>query len=50
MCPNLPTCDAVVKNVIVKRDGGHLTATFAQSLATEIDDLLRTKGVFAPTK
>src|SRR5262249_17926590 len=37
VCPRDPTCDAVVGNIIVKRDGTHLTATYAQSLAPAVE-------------
>ena len=33
VCPRWPTCDAVVGQIIVKRDANHLTATYARSLA-----------------
>lgn len=47
VCPRLPVCDAVVRGVIVRRDAnGHLTATFARSVALAIDQKLATSGVF----
>ncbi len=36
VCPRLPTCDAIVDNIIVKRDRNHLTATFARSVADQL--------------
>ncbi|HEY5171403.1 MAG TPA: acyltransferase family protein [Acidimicrobiia bacterium] len=46
VCPRLPTCDAVVGNVIVRLDANsHLTATFARSVAPAIDRLLHSRGV-----
>jgi len=41
VCPRWPTCDEVIGDIIVKRDPGHLTATFARSLAGKVDALLR---------
>jgi hypothetical protein len=40
VCPRLPTCDAVVGGMIVKRDVSHLTATYAASLAPGLTALL----------
>jgi peptidoglycan/LPS O-acetylase OafA/YrhL len=37
VCPRLPVCDAVIGSIIVKRDPNHLTATFAASLADQVD-------------
>ena len=45
VCPRLPTCDPIVRDIIVKRDVTHLTATFALSLAEPIDGLLDDIGV-----
>jgi peptidoglycan/LPS O-acetylase OafA/YrhL len=46
VCPRLPICDAVVNNVIVRRDAnGHLTATFARSVATQIRTILHARGI-----
>lgn len=45
VCPRLPTCDAAVGGLIVKRDAGHLTATFALSLAPAMASLLTNNGV-----
>ena len=36
VCPRLPTCDAIVDDVIVKRDRNHLTATFARAVAEQV--------------
>ncbi len=36
VCPRWPTCDAIVGQVIARRDGNHLTATFARVLAPEV--------------
>ena len=41
VCPRLPTCDAIVHDIIVKRDWSHITATYAQSLAGPMLALLR---------
>ncbi len=40
VCPRWPTCDAIVGDIIVKRDSTHLTATFARSLASQVGALL----------
>ena len=47
VCPRLPVCDPVVNNIIVRRDGTHLTATYARSLSISIDTLLHAQGVLA---
>jgi hypothetical protein len=40
-------CDAIVNNAIVRRDAnGHLTATFARTLAASIERMLRARGIF----
>ncbi|HEY5011387.1 MAG TPA: acyltransferase family protein [Acidimicrobiia bacterium] len=36
VCPRPPRCDAVIGNVIVKRDWSHITATFSRGLAGPI--------------
>jgi hypothetical protein len=41
VCPRFPTCDPVVGQIIVKRDGSHLTATYARSLAGSLAPFLR---------
>jgi peptidoglycan/LPS O-acetylase OafA/YrhL len=48
VCPRLPICDPVLDGMIVKRDGPHLTATFARSLAPELTALLISKAVLPP--
>ena len=40
VCPRLPTCDSIVGNVIVYRDDGHVTATFARSQADAIEKMI----------
>ena len=40
VCPRRPTCDAIVDDVIVKRDRNHLTATFARSVADKVAALI----------
>ena len=46
-CPDLPVCHAVVNGLIVKRDPSHLTATYARSVAPQLNALLQKGGVFA---
>jgi hypothetical protein len=41
VCPRLPVCDPVVGEIIVKRDGSHITATYARSLAGSLAPFLR---------
>jgi peptidoglycan/LPS O-acetylase OafA/YrhL len=41
ICPRLPVCDPVVGEIIVKRDGSHITATYARSLADSLAPFLR---------
>ena len=45
VCPRWPTCDAIVGNIIVKRDVSHLTATFARSLYPRLVTLLQDDGI-----
>ena len=40
ICPGTGACPVVINNMIVWRDQHHLTATFAASLAPEIDKQL----------
>jgi hypothetical protein len=44
VCPFLPICDPIVNKHIVKQDGTHLTAAFAESIAPAIDDYLKQVG------
>jgi hypothetical protein len=44
-CPRLPICDPVVNDIIVRRDGTHLTATYVSSLSTSIETLLYRQGL-----
>ena len=39
VCPNLPACDTVLNNVIVFRDDGHVTKTFAKASADAIQEM-----------
>jgi peptidoglycan/LPS O-acetylase OafA/YrhL len=47
VCPRLPICDPIVGGTIVKRDGGHLTVKFVESLAPVIASDLRRTGILA---
>jgi len=47
-CPRFPFCDAVIRGMIVKRDGAHLTVQFAASLAPAIASIFRRAGILAP--
>ena len=49
VCPRWPACDPVVGDVITRRDGAHLTATFAESLWTHVDDALHRMGIAGTT-
>lgn len=40
ICPALPRCQAVIDDVIVRRDGVHLTATYSRTLATRLVEAL----------
>ncbi|MCU1353546.1 MAG: acyltransferase [Acidimicrobiales bacterium] len=48
ICPRLPTCDAVVDGVIVKRDFDHLTATYAAKIAPVVHDVFVEAGILPP--
>jgi peptidoglycan/LPS O-acetylase OafA/YrhL len=45
VCPFLPICDPIVDGQIVKWDGTHLTARYAQSIAPRLDAYLRQSGI-----
>lgn len=45
ICPYLPICDPVIDGMIVKRDTQHITATYARSLADELEAALVAGGV-----
>jgi peptidoglycan/LPS O-acetylase OafA/YrhL len=46
VCPRLPTCDPIVRDIIVWRDGAaHLTATFATALAPQVDEIFHRQGI-----
>jgi hypothetical protein len=49
VCPFLPICDPVVNGEIVKSDGTHLTARFAESIAPEISTYLVDSGLVRGT-
>jgi hypothetical protein len=44
-CPRWPTCDAVIQNIIVKRDTVHLTGTYAQAVWSKVDAELHEQHV-----
>ena len=48
VCPRKPICDPIVRGLIVKRDGSHLTVKYAESLAPFVAADLRKIGVLAP--
>jgi peptidoglycan/LPS O-acetylase OafA/YrhL len=39
VCPHLPTCDTVLNNVIVFRDDGHITKTFARASTAAVQQI-----------
>ena len=41
VCPRLPTCGAVVGNIIAWRNIAHVTRTFAQTLEPQVDAILK---------
>jgi peptidoglycan/LPS O-acetylase OafA/YrhL len=45
VCPYLPICDPIVDGMVVRRDGSHMTRTYARSLAPTILAYLRDRGV-----
>ena len=47
VCPYLPICDPVVNGQVVRRDGDHVTAKFAKSLAPQIGAYLRSTGLIS---
>ena len=44
-CPFLPICDPMLDGKIVRRDGNHLTVSFARSLLDQVDAYLVDEGV-----
>jgi peptidoglycan/LPS O-acetylase OafA/YrhL len=40
VCPRWPRCDSLVGNIIARKDGDHLTSTYAASLASNIEQLI----------
>lgn len=45
ICPGPGACPVVINNMIVYRDGHHLTATFSRTLAPLLDRRLRALGI-----
>jgi peptidoglycan/LPS O-acetylase OafA/YrhL len=45
ICPGSGACPVVINNMIVYRDGHHLTATFSRTLAPLLDRRLRSLGI-----
>jgi peptidoglycan/LPS O-acetylase OafA/YrhL len=45
ICPGTGACPVVINNMIVYRDGHHLTATFSRTLAPLLDRRLRSLGI-----
>ena len=45
VCPNLPTCDPVVDNVIAWRDNAHVTVTYARLVEPQLDAILRARRI-----
>jgi hypothetical protein len=41
VCPLLPTCDPVIRGMLVKFDASHFTVPFSESLAPEVDTYLK---------
>jgi hypothetical protein len=50
VCPRLPRCDPVVRNIILKRDRTHITATFARSVAGLVEQKLVRAGIVGEKK
>jgi hypothetical protein len=48
VCPRLPICDPILHEMIVKRDGSHLTGSYAAYLSTAIDADLHRRGILVP--
>jgi hypothetical protein len=48
VCPRLPICDPILHEMIVKRDGSHLTGSYARYLSTVIAADLHRQGVLVP--
>ncbi|MDQ1381579.1 MAG: hypothetical protein QOJ71_2298 [Actinomycetota bacterium] len=44
-CPQLPRCNAVVGNIIAWRDVAHVTATYAKTLAPQLDAVLKQQKI-----
>ncbi len=48
VCPYLPICDPIVGGRVVRRDGTHLSVTFAESIAPKLEEYLRDVRVLPP--
>jgi peptidoglycan/LPS O-acetylase OafA/YrhL len=47
VCPYFQICDPIVDQLIVKRDTSHLTASFARTLADEVEQFLDDNGLLS---
>ena len=47
VCPREPICDSIVGNVIVYRDDGHITGTFALSQSDAIEKMFVQKRILS---
>jgi peptidoglycan/LPS O-acetylase OafA/YrhL len=48
VCPRFPVCDPVVNDIIVRRDHTHITGTYSDALAGDVDARLRAAGILSP--
>jgi peptidoglycan/LPS O-acetylase OafA/YrhL len=48
VCPRLPTCDAVVGDIIAWRDTAHVTAVYARALEPQLAAVLARRHVLRP--
>jgi len=47
VCPYLPICDPLIDGLIVKRDAGHLTQSYARTLSDDIAGVLDAEAILA---
>ena len=45
VCPYLPICDPVIDGTIVKRDQGHITASYSRKISRAIEQLLEDNAI-----
>ena len=50
VCPDRPRCAAIIKDIIVWRDGAHITATYSHWLSSRVEAIFRKQGILPPSR